>query len=172
MRVLLVSLAIIVSSAAWSQSVGLVKGSRYLDIHYGVSKYSIPKYGAIYYGVAFKEQMALRVGGTFESGNVGGTNFNIIGLGGDYIYNVYNYNGKIYLNGGGGIHGGVELLNSEYDSRKEEQFVFGGKLFGGVNFSLAENMSLGLEFAQWYSHFSKVGNWYYTGTLNYIINLN
>lgn len=173
MRSLLVVLVVCAHvSFSFGQSVGLVKGSRFIDVHYGLSRYSIPKYGAVYYGMVFKEQMALRFGGTYENGAVGGTDFNILGGGGDYIYSIYNHNGKIYLNSGAGVFGGVELLESRYDFRKGTQFVFGGRVFGAVNFSVGKKVALGLEFSQWYSHLSKIGNWYYTGSINMVYNLN
>lgn len=172
MRKILVLSLCLFALGANGQTRGLVKGSQYLEANYGLSRHSIPKYGEIKYGWAFKEHMAISGGLNFENGIMTSTKFYILGLSADYTYNPYNYNGKLFFNVGGGMHTGYEWLRSRFDERRDEQYVVGARAFTNVNYGFSDKVSLKGEFSQWFSYFSKVGRWYYTATLGVVINLN
>ena len=163
---------LLVTGVSYSQG-NLVKGSKYLGLKYGMSKYSIPTYGMLEFGWCFKEKMVLKPFLTYEHGNVGSTIFNIGGIGSDISFNLFGVKNRFYANAGIGAHGGMEFLDSDRNPKLTEfALVFGGRAFVELDYSIGKKVSLKAEFSEWYSHNSNLGNCYYTGSIGVIYVLN
>jgi hypothetical protein len=154
-----------------SQS-NLVKGSKYVSLKYGFSKYSLPTYVHGEFGVSFKEKMFFRSGIGYEYGNVGSTVFNVVYLNADYMYNLFNIKSRVFINGGLGAIGGLEMIESTRNPLKDQSLIYGGRAMVEADYLIGSKWSVKAEFSEWYARRSLIGNWYYTFTLGvaYVIN--
>lgn len=159
------------SISSYAQS-NLVKGSHYLNLNYGFSKYSLPKYASFNYGHCFNEKMIYRIGVGFENGKVVSTKFNNMYLNVDYMYNLFSIKSKLYCNAGIGGFCGMEFIKSDLQERKEFSLVYGGKLNLELDYLIDTKWSVKGEFSEWYVGNSLLGNWIYTGTvgISYVLN--
>lgn len=164
-------LCVFALAQCFSQS-NLVKGSKFIDVKYGASKYSFPTYFHAEIGFCVKEKIMLRVGGGYEKGAVFTTAFENIYLNPDFMYNVYSLKNKLFLNLGLGAVGGIERINSTRNPFNDLTLIYGGRGLIEAEYFLFNKLSLKAEFAEWYVPESKLGKFFYTGTigLSYVIN--
>lgn len=174
MKRLLLSISFVFGLLMCYGQSNLVKGSQYLGLKYGMSKYSVLTYGQLEYGWCFKEKMVLRPYIGYEHGRVGSTDLNIPSLGVDYMHSIFSLaENRIYANLGAGGFGGHEFIQSNRnDTQKMNKWIVGARAFYEMDFYITDRFSLKGQFSQWYSPLSNLGNWHYDITLGciYVIN--
>jgi len=150
----------------------LVKGSNYINLNYGFSKYSLPKYASFNYGKCFNEKMVYRFGIAYENGRVVSTKFNNLYVNADFMYNVFGVKSKLFCNVGLGAFSGLEFIKSDLQQRKDFSLVYGGKANVELDYLINSKWSVKGEFSEWYVGNSLLGNWIYTGTIgiSYVLN--
>jgi hypothetical protein len=172
MRKALVIVLILFAPIGLFAQSNLVKGSKYVALKYGLSKYSLPSYVHAEFGSAFKEKMVFRSGVGYEYGNVGTTVFNVVYLNADYMYNLFDIKSRLFINGGLGAVGGLELIKSSRNPLKDQSLIYGARAMVEADYLIGNKWAVKAEFSEWYVRRSLIGNWYYTITLGvaYVIN--
>jgi len=168
-----------VISFSFSQS-NMVKGGQYVAIKYGMAPESktikgVPTLFQLEAGKAIREKLIFRYGLLYEQGYIGSMDFFIPSIYSDLMATPYHIDNRLFFNVALGVHTGIEYLylNKRYSgSDKTEQATVGGRAAVELDYNLSRMMSLKLEFSEYYSHFSKVGKWYYTLTIGAAFNLN
>lgn len=167
MKNVVLILSLMLVGIGHAQHSTTVKGGSYFTAKWGASKYSFPTLFEAQYGFAFGEKVSVRSGLLFEYGKINQTRLKIGAVSLDLLYNVVSIKEKVYFNMGLGGAFGIEGLSSLPDpSIRRRTFIISAKGFVGAEMPLGKNLSLGIEFAQWYDQFSQLGPLHYTGSIN------
>jgi len=169
----------VVVLSSFGQS-NLVKGGQYIALKYGMTPESkttkgVPTLFQLETGKAIKERLIFRYGLMYEQGYIRSTDFFIPSIYGDFMATPYNIDNRLFFNVALGVHTGIEYLylsNRVRGNDKTEQATIGGRASVELDYPISQVMSLKVEFAEYYSHFSKVGKWYYTLTIGASLNIN
>lgn len=150
----------------------LVKGSRFISVKYGASKYSFPRFVQGELGFCLNRKFVSRIGIGYEGGNVDNTRFNNVYLTPDLIYNIFSYHNKFSLNFGLGAVGGTENLESRVEKNWNSSLIYGGRGIAEIEYCISQKVSLKGEFSQWYVNNSDLGNLFFLGTIGFSFLIN
>lgn len=148
----------------------LVRGSKYVSLKYGVSRYS-PLFVQGDFGWMYNEKMSLRFSGLYENGKVGSTLLQYSGGTCEQLFTIFTYK-RVSGSLGAGAYGGYEWLKSERNPLKKSGWIYGALASGEVDIAVGDKGAIKVEFTQYYMKNSQLSPWFYTGTVGfcYIIN--
>lgn len=170
MKSTLLLLIVLLSARISVGQTNLVRGSKYVSLKYGLSRYS-PLFVQGDFGWMYNEKMALRFSGLYENGKVGSTMLQYSGGTCEQLFTVFTYK---RVSGGLGIgaYGGYEWLKSERNPLSKSGWVYGALASGEVDIAVGDKGAIKFEFTQYYLKNAQLSPWFYSGTVGfcYIIN--